>query len=307
MTGHRAGRSYRHEAFLHRGAADFLDGALPFVREGVAAGEPVMVALRPARSEPLREALGADAAYVRFVDMVELGRNPALIIAGWHGFLDEHCRDVRPVRGLGEPVWAGRRPYEIAEGQLHDALLNLAVDPDTPFWLRCPYDVGALSAAQVAEVARSHPVLVDTGGYAGSRSYGGRQHAEDLFAAALPAPAGATDDLALPAERGVVARLVTGHAAAAGLDGERSWAVSVAVREVAAAVRAGGTLRVWIELSALVCEVHDPEPLEDPLAGRRRPVGTEPDPLWLANQMCDLVQVRTTDPGGTTVRLVTWR
>jgi hypothetical protein len=70
----------------------------------------------------------------------------------------------------------------------------------------------------------------------------------------------------------------------------------------------GCTLRIWAEPGALICEVSDPEPVDDPLAGRVRPRGTEPDPrgLWLANQMCDLVQVRST-PEGSTVRIVTWR
>ena len=43
------------------------------------------------------------------------------------------------------------------------------------------------------------------------------------------------------------------------------------------------------------------------MAGRVRPRGGEPDPrgLWLANQTCDLVQVRST-PKGSRVRIVTW-
>ena len=308
MTGHRPHRSYRHEAFLYRDAEDFLDGALPFVRDGVAAGQPVMVAVRKSRSDPLREALGADATDVHFVDMAELGLNPARIIPGWRRFLDEHCGDAQPVRGIGEPVWWDRRPHEITEAQLHEALLNLAVDPDTPLWLRCPYEVGTLTGEQLAEAARSHPVLVRTGGYAGSHSYGGRQHVDDLFAADLPRPPAAADGVALPAEPADVARLVTRHAAAADLDSERTWALSLAVREVAAATPAGGTLQVWAEPSALICEFRDPEPLSDPMTGRRRPGAAEPDPrgLWLANQMCDLVQVRAT-PDGTTVRIVTWR
>lgn len=70
----------------------------------------------------------------------------------------------------------------------------------------------------------------------------------------------------------------------------------------------GCTLRVWAEPSALVCEVRGPQPVDDPMAGRRRPQPTEPDArgLWLANQMCDLVQVRST-PEGSTVRVVSWR
>ena len=131
--------SYRHEAFLYRDEQEFFDGIVPFVRDGVAAGQPVMVALRGSKLPPLRDALGPDAADVLFVDMEQLGHNPARIIPGWRRFLDTHCRDRQPVRGVGEPVWRGRRPTEIAEAQLHEALLNVAVDPDTPMWLRCPY------------------------------------------------------------------------------------------------------------------------------------------------------------------------
>ena len=31
-------KSYQHEAFLYRGEAEFLDGIVPFVRDGIAAG-----------------------------------------------------------------------------------------------------------------------------------------------------------------------------------------------------------------------------------------------------------------------------
>jgi hypothetical protein len=48
------------------------------------------------------------------------------------------------------PVWCGRRAVVVAECQLHDALLNLAVEPDTPLLLLCPHDVGALAPEVVA-------------------------------------------------------------------------------------------------------------------------------------------------------------
>lgn len=73
----------------------------------------------------------------------------------------------------GEPIWAGRRPAEILECQLHEALLNLAMDPDTPLCLLCPYDVGALAPEVIDEAAHSHPAIVDAHGYRVSRSYGG--------------------------------------------------------------------------------------------------------------------------------------
>ena len=46
----------------------FLTGTLPFIREGVAAGEPVLVVVSAARIGLLRAALGGDADRVAFAD-----------------------------------------------------------------------------------------------------------------------------------------------------------------------------------------------------------------------------------------------
>jgi len=307
MTSIKPHGSYRHEAFLYRGEDDFLAGTVPFVSDGVAAGQPVMVAIRGSRLPALRSALGPAAAEVLFVDMTELGHNPARIIPGWRRFLDQRCVDDQPVRGVGEPIWAGRRPAEVAEAQLHEALLNVAVDPDTPMWLRCPYDLESLAEAELAEAARSHPILVESGTLRGSCSYAGMQHVEDLFAADLPEPDQPAEGVALPATPAEVAALVDRHAEAAGLDAERAARLSLALRELTAAAIPGCRLRVWTEPGALVCEVHDPDPVGDPLAGRVQPCDGESDArgLWLANQTCDLVQVRST-PDGSTVRVISW-
>jgi anti-sigma regulatory factor (Ser/Thr protein kinase) len=59
---------------------------------------------------------------------------------------------------------------------------------------------------------------------------------------------------------------------------------------------------VWRDGDALVCEVRDRGQLGDPLAGRR-PTPEQPDGrgLWLVNQLCDLVQLRSS-ASGTVVR-----
>lgn len=182
----RARQSYRHEALLWRGRDEFVAGLGPFLRDGIEAGEPVMVAVVPEHASWLWEELGADVSRVHFVDMAELGRNPARIIPAWLEFLSRHSGDGRPVRGVGEPIWAGRRPEEVLECQLHEALLNLAVDPKIPFWLVCPYDDEHLEKSIIAEAHRSHPAIATAYSYQGSTAYGGQAHAEALFTAELP-------------------------------------------------------------------------------------------------------------------------
>jgi anti-sigma regulatory factor (Ser/Thr protein kinase) len=65
-----------------------------------------------------------------------------------------------------------------------------------------------------------------------------------------------------------------------------------------------GTLRCWREGEALLCEVQDRGWIDAPLVGRRRP---DPEAssgrgVWLANQLCDLVQIRSSSTG-TVVRV----
>ena len=133
------------------------------------------------------------------------------------------------------------------------------------------------------------------------------QHVEDLFGDDLAEPAGPVAGIVLPAGPAEIAAFVGRHAAEVGLDAERARALSLAVRETSASAMPGCLLWIWTEPGALICEVADPEPVDDPMAGRVRPRGGEPDPrgLWLANQTCDLVQVRST-PKGSRVRIVTW-
>jgi hypothetical protein len=54
----------------------------------------------------------------------------------------------------------------------------------------------------------------------------------------------------------------------------------------------------------VICEIRDKGTITDPLVGRLAP-GTSPESsrgLWVVNQLCDLVQVRSS-AGGTTVRM----
>src|SRR5690606_18971591 len=101
---------FHHPALFYRDDQEYLDGTVPFVREGLACGEPVAVAVPGDRLRLIRDALGADAEAVRLLDMREAGRNPGRIIPGvLRAFADALPAGHR-ARIVGEPVWAGRTP-----------------------------------------------------------------------------------------------------------------------------------------------------------------------------------------------------
>src|SRR4029077_15283135 len=174
-------------------------------------GQPVMVAVIAPRIEALRGALGTDANRVYFVDMARLGSNPARIIPAWREFVELHCGDdpddpehghATPIRGVGEPVWSGRRPSEIEECQFLYALLTLSVSPDTPLWLLCPYDADALDADVIDEAHRSHPAIIEPDSFRGSTTDGRAYHVGSLFDKELAPPVGPVRNLVVTGNDG---------------------------------------------------------------------------------------------------------
>ena len=215
------------------------------------------------------------------------------------------------MRGVGEPIWPGRRPAELAECQLHEALLNVAVDPEIPFWLVCPYDAESLSPEIVEEAHRSHPVIVEADEYHGSARYAGRAHVDTIFGGDLPplAPEPITTTVtAANAER--LEAYLRLECYVAGLPADKAAQLAEAARHLAEGSLHRGasdvTVRVWNQPDAVTCELSDRTVVTDLLHGRRTPLADEHDGLWFANQLCDLVQLRST-PTETTVRVHAWR
>lgn len=191
--------------------------------------------------------------------------------------------------------------------QLNEALVNLTVDPDLPFWLICAYRADHLDELRLADVACSHPVIATPTSYAGSAGYRGQDHARELFAADLCDLGGADADVRVAATSlDLAAQQVTLRATDADLLSDRVVLLTDVVRGlVVDSIRRGaGTarLRLWDEPAELVCEVSDPAEVDDLLVGRRPPTSDRLDPVWFANQVCDLVEVRS-NQHGTSVRL----
>ena len=313
VSAAKAHRGYRHEALVYRGPDGFLDAVLPFIQEGVALGQPVLVAVTATRIQALRAALGPDCEHGRVRRHGRPGRQSRTYHPGLAELssTDMPCRATL-CRGVGEPVWAGRRPTEIEECQFHEALLNLAVGPDTPLWLLCPYDADALPPELVAEAHRSHPAIVERDGYRGSTTYGGAFHVGALFGRELPAPTGPVRNLVVTGDDGPrVADWVRRWAEASGLSPRRSGRLAAAVRAVTQAdtddAARTEVLQLWQDGSALICQLQDTDHLQDPLVGRRAAAQETPfgRALRLANDTCDLVQVRS-GARGTTIRIHTW-
>jgi len=299
--------TFRHEALLYAGDDEFLAGTVPFIVEGLAADEPVLVVVNDAKIERLRSALNGYADSVHFADMALVGHNPARIIPAWRQFLDDNGGGRRPIRGIGEPIWAARDDDELVECQRHESLLNYAFEGSGAWWLLCPYDTTTLPAEVIAEARASHPHVAEGGRRDRSAAY--RNDAAAPFDRPLPAPPAWTQEFVFDGSLlDEARRFVDAYADRQGLSSfRREELVVVASELLTNSLRHGGghgVLRVWYEDGRIACEVVDDGWLANPLAGRERP-STEQERgrgLWLVNHLCDLVQIRSS-PTGTVVRV----
>lgn len=297
---------FEHDALIYRGDDDFLAVTIPFIQAGLDAGEPVLVAVPAARAVPLRHTLAGSTGQVTFVDIERVGANPGRILPAWAEFVD---RNPGPARGIGEVVWANRTADAVAECVHHEALLNLALADAAGFRLLCPYDADALADEVLDRIVRTHRhVCAD----------GVREHSPYIpLHAPVPvpppppltaAPAGVVRwEFGARELREVRAR-IRAVGGAAGLVPSVIDDLALAAHEIAAnSVEHGGgrgSMRTWLSDWSLVVEVTDGGHIADPLIGRVAPppelVGGRG--LWMAQQLCDLLQLRTS-PSGTTVRL----
>jgi len=298
---------FLHAAAFYDNLDSWVDLVVPFVRDGVRAGEPVLVAELPAQLAALEQALGDEADAVALVDMIDVGKNPACIIPVWREFVDRH--PGQPVRGVGEPAWSGRREVEFEECRLHEALLNVAFDGAGTFRLLCPYDVSRLTSDVVAGAMRTHP---DLGAHPRHATYDAHDHAHDVFARPLSAAPDTAQVIRFGAND--LSLLRTGVrfiSEGARLPSEVTEDLVLAVHELAcnSIEHAGGqgVLRAWAMPDSLVLEVTDTGVIDDPLVGREPALDVSESGrgIWMANHLCDLVQVRSSE-AGTTVRLHTW-
>ena len=294
---------FRHEALSYGGHGEFVSSCASIVESGLADDRRVILLAGAEKLAGVRDVLGPEAEEVTFVATDDHGRNPARITTMLDSF--QAAGGGRSSLGINEWNGAARSPAALAETRLAESLLNVIALQTWPLDVVCLYDSAGLPAAELAEMRRSHPFLR---GEETNPAYD-PDLASALFADALqdrpdgvaPVDFGAADLADLRA-------FVRDFAREQGVTAERVDDLVLAANEIATnSVRHGGgqgRMTLWEADSSVICEVVDSGHITDPLAGRLAPppAAISGRGLWLANNLCDLVQIRSS-PAGTVVRL----
>jgi anti-sigma regulatory factor (Ser/Thr protein kinase) len=214
-----------------------------------------------------------------------------------------HANRDRRVRGIGEPIVSAQDPAKLAECHRHEALLNIAF-ADPAFWLLCPYDITALGGDVLEQARRTHPMVIENGRSQSSADFAGYEALCEPCRDPLPDPPQGVTSLTF--EHGDLSDIrmyVAAIAAKAGMQQHRIDDLVLAANEIATnSLRHGGSrgsIRAWDEPGSMICEISDNGLIWNPLTGRLRPSVHRGGGrgLWLANQVCDLVQIRSLESG----------
>lgn len=300
-----------HQALLYGSEEEFLAVTIPFIQDGLERDEPIQIVTTERNAGWLRAALRSDAERVTFDASSQYYRHPARALAAIHRTAREASPDGPRRRIIAEPWWTARTASETKEWIRYESLVNVVL-AGANVTLICTYDSNAIDQDVLAQVARTHPEMVECGQHRPSPSYTDPAVVNSEYNSSplpeLPAPVlwltfSGTEQLA------TLRDFVTDHASQIGANSKSVAPYVQAVDEVATnAIEHGGgsgVLQIWTGPRTILCEVSDTgDGLPDPLAGQLpgRPGQLVGCGLWLARQLSDLLELHS-DRAGTTVRL----
>ena len=291
--------AFLHSALIYGSDDTFMDVAQPFVERGLAAGEPVLVAVGSGNVENLRAELGGEPEGVTLLSTDEWYETSARTrdkVAHW---VEESAGGGR-ARVLGEPRWATGNEAQVRDWARYESVTNVAFASVAADFV-CAYDERELPEEIVEHARRTHPTLAAPRGHGTSERYEDPHEFCRRLNSRVERPEGEPAtvlDFNL-ADLRRVRRLVTSMAVACGLSGARADELALAVNEIASNAvvhgRPPATLRIWDCGKELICEVSDAgEGIKDVLAGQFTPPsdGIGGRGIWLARMLCDAVEIR---------------
>jgi anti-sigma regulatory factor (Ser/Thr protein kinase) len=297
-----------HEAGFYASDAEFAALIVPFVEEGLAAGEPVIIGYDERKAGLLGSWL-SDPSAVEFVGDANLYVTPTRAIAAYRRLFEFHV-----TAGAGQIRVAGDVPHpgngRRFEGwDRYEWAVN-SVWQDLPVWGLCLYDTTATPQPVLDVVERTHPRFVSPSG----QRRASPRYQDVLAFECIPAPPDPLEattpmveltDRAVADVRHAITQIGRGRLADTTL-ADLTLGTSEAAGNALLYGRRPVTVRIWAAQERVVVRVHDTGPgPADPLAGLvPAPPGTSSPGLglWVIHQLdIDVALIHAGD--GFTVRL----
>ena len=300
--------TYTHRALFYETDDELVARLVPFVADGIARDERVVVVVNAATGAKLRRELRPSAEFDLW-DANEVYTFPVRTLAAYVDTVVASTERGRRIRVAGEPPWFGRSSLEVAEWTCVEAACNV-VFAGADLEMLCPYNTSILDPSIISAAQRTHPEIQRGEGVSASSVFDPFSHQSSVRHSALPPRPGSYEQISIfsAADFSAVMSFVEGFGRGRGMAERRVGDLETAVRELiehAVDYRTGpAVLRLWTTGEDLVCEVESGGSYMSPFAGYvpSSVSVAAADGLWRAGQSSDLVAVREHD-GNSTVRI----
>ena len=302
---------FAHELLLHTSTAEMVELVVAFARDGVAAAEPTLLAVRPEIATVVLDTV-EPSPHLAVLPAIGTTRTPSVGPAGHrrparrlHGDRHRGCASSTRNRRCRGSHWHEWRRLE--------AVVNLALAHHDA-WAVCVYDRHALTANQADDLCATHPLLWSEGQHRPNDGYQDpvkfiRKHSD-----APPDPVEHTApvvELTDPSPAAARSDRHRAHAAHRTPRRESEGLILATSEAVANAIVHGHppvVLRLWAQPGRVTATVTDTgDGPTDPFVGLL-PAGHPDQPpddrglgLWISHQLVDVTHRRY--PGGYTIRM----
>jgi len=281
------GTALRHNAFVYDSLDEYLGRAVPFLKEGLEAGEGAIVAHTKPGMAMMREALGPDGAHVTFVDVSSAYTRPARTLAAYHKVYAEQLRKTPKLRAVAD-VQFGPDPREWDLWTGYEAVFNRSFG-HLPAWVLCSYNATGTPDAIIEGVWQTHPEVVDRTTWMTSGLY---EEPDQLLRRITPPPEPLAQLRSIGSVRDTeqIREVLAPELIATGLGEAKTLEMLLAATEIATNATQHGhgieEIRVGKAHGRFVCEITDRGPgFDDPAAGYLAPRDGIGNGLWVARQL----------------------
>ena len=281
------GTALRHNAIVYESDDEYLACAVPFLRDGLQAGEGAIVAHTKTGIAIMREALGPDAERVAFVDVSWAYTRPARTLAAYHEVYAEQLRRSPRLRAVAD-VQFGPDPREWDLWTGYEAIFNRSF-AHLPAWVLCSYNANGTPDPIIEGVWRTHREVVDRDSWTTSELYEDPEH---VLRRITPPPEALPDLRSIPVAHDTeqLRERLAHELVAAGHGEAKTLEMLLAATEIATnAIRHGAgieDIRIGRTHGRFVCEITDRGPgFDDLAAGYLAPRDGVGSGLWVARQL----------------------
>ena len=151
---------FEHRVLAYGADEEFVAYTVPYLDEGLRAGDCVLAVTAPPKTALIREVLGDDSTQIEFADWADWYESPTSALNRYGEFVKRQIKAGAVwIRVVAEAAWTDGHQDQLSAWARYESLVNLAFAA-SPATILCTYDVRAFPREAITQAHATHPEVV---------------------------------------------------------------------------------------------------------------------------------------------------